>query len=493
MRNPLHIDLISLEEDERFRAAFLRFLQLANTYIVQIFFQTFNDGKRRKQLYAWLENARKGPYWKNNKEISATLYRNIIPTEQGRSGYLDAYDADFSILLQLMDSSRGLSRASDRFYRNLNHFHAIPLGRKSFIETLELLRNKRNWLKDFHRKRNNPQNRPDDTKVIRALGLLLLPKLHQHFIGEVRRAIKRARRRGKRLPVDVRAMEYHFRKAHEDRAKSTRRAFGARKRGKVIKKLRRDAEQAKQAFMKRYEELYPEGAWPRYNYHQFRIRLAFIGRVNVDRLLRLLRAPKGKAHFSRDIEPLYNTAMAINNILDEFFWRMQRLDKQEEDRLRNNGLSRKAAKNKISSYACLQGDVRKLRNHVAHNGLFCFYREKSSEAGFLPTMKVFEMVCRALARQHNPNWRADVEEMHGRIRAILKKQDYVWVFRRGTENEENNPPIVVRRWTEENRAKYVDFDKWRLDRREYVRRVFSRWCNSLDDARRKVLRDMRNV
>lgn len=490
MRNPLHIDLFELEEDERFRAAYLRFLQLANTYVVQIFFQTFNDGKRRKRLYEWMGKIEKGTDWKNGRKISTTLYRNIVPTQQGRSGYLDAYDADFSILLQLMDASDGLPGDAERFYRNLDHFHAIPLGRKSFVETLDLLRDKRNWLKDFARRRNNPQNRPDDTKVIRALGLLLLPRLHQHFIGEVRRAVRKARRGAGRVNVDVRAIEFCFRQARRDRAESTRRAFGTRKRGRLDRKLRRDAEQAKQAFMKRYEELYPEGAWPRYSYHQFRIRLAFIGHVNLNRLLKLLRAPEGRAHFSRDVEPLYNAAMAINNILDEFFWRMQRLDKQEEDRLRNGGLSRKDAKEEISSYACLQGDVRELRNHVAHNGLFCFFRGTTEDAVFLPVVKVFEMVFRALARPHNPRSRADMEELYGRIRTVLKKQDFVWVFDRRPENEENNPPIAVRRWTERKRSEYLDFDRWRLDRRKYVRGVFSRWLNSLDAARKRGLRDI---
>lgn len=503
MRNPLKIDLFPLEKDARFRAACLHFLQLANTYIVQIFFQTFNDGKRRRQLYEWLnrDSIRNNDQWKKGKKISPELYRNIVPSEKGRSGYLDAYDRDFTTLLRLMSDERaGCRHAADRFFRNLNHFHAIPLKREEFFRMLDRLRNKRNWLKDFDRRSQRNGNRPDDTEVIRYLGLLLLPKLHQHFTGVVSRALARARRAGTENPeIDTRAMEHHFRRARKERAEATERIFGARKRGKIDRKQRRDMEQAKQAFREHYKALYPKGAGPRYSYQQFRIRLAFIGKVNLGRLKKLLGAPEGKLHFSRDIEPLYNTAMAMNNILDEAFWLMARADGEERKRLRDEeGLSKKKAKERMGSCACLQGDVRGLRNHVAHNGLFCFYRpdrkenedgSRNRESPFLPVHELFATVFRALMRQHNPHWREQVNELCNRIRTVLEKQDYAWVFERSSERENNNPPHVVRRWTVEKREKYLNFDKWRLDRRKYVRTICAQWKNDVEKARKEVLRE----
>ncbi len=52
IRNTPTIDFSTLEKDIEFRAHYMFFLQLANTYIVSIFWHCFNDGTRKsKRLY----------------------------------------------------------------------------------------------------------------------------------------------------------------------------------------------------------------------------------------------------------------------------------------------------------------------------------------------------------------------------------------------------------------------------------------------------------
>ena len=478
-KNQLVIDLSGLESDPRFRAAYFYYLQLANTYIAQIFFQTFNDGKRRKQLYEWLEACKKDRDWTRNTGISQMLFNNIVPgTNNKRSGYLDVYDADFAVMLKKM--ATGLPGAEARFFRNLNHFHAIPRGRKNFIEDLNALRLKRHYLKDYQRKKTR-DNLTDDNKVIYALGLLLLPKLHQHFIGEINRANARAKHRGGKRFCDPKSVQYKFGTARKNRVEATRHAFSMTKKGKIIKKLRRDAEQAKQAFMKQYLALYPKDAWPRYNYHQFRIRIAFIGTTNMTGLEKLLndKAP----HFSRDIEPLYNTAMAINSILNETFITMHELDEREIERLRTEkNLPKKKAWKELESRACLGRRVRNLRNHIAHNGLFCFYQPQGQDRT-VPVKEVFSLVFEGLNKPHNPNAREQIGEIYSRISALLDKQNVCWAFLRKPENNSNNPPIVIKRWTKAKRQEYLNFNKWRLDRRKEIRHVCAQWKRSLQQAK----------
>ena len=443
--SPAHVDLSPLEGDPRFRAASLRFLQLANTCIAQVFFQTFNDGKRCKQLYEWLDSVKGDTGWTRDGGMSATLYGNIVPgKDHRRSGYLDVYDADFAHMLYRMETE--LPGAASRFYRNLRLFHAVPLAPRRFLRLLDTLRQKRNFLKDYER-RHRRDGRPDDDAVIEALGLLLLPILHQHFLGAVSSANARARN----AQVDVRAIDFRFRQARKRRAEATREVFGARQRGRVDRKQRKDAEEAKQKFMHLYRELYPEGAWPRYNYHHFRIRIAFIGRTNMRNLRRLTGKWQRGWHFSRDIEPLYNTAMAVNNLLDEAFWHMSEADDREVERLRREeNLSKKRARARLGADACLNAEMRPLRNHVAHNGLLCFFTPPD-EAGFMPVREVFRRVFSALLKPH-AGGPAVAGEFYGRLRALLEKQDYVWAFRRNPENPADNPPIVIRHWTAETRA-----------------------------------------
>ena len=477
--SPANVDFSPLEDDPRFRAACLRFLQLANTYIAQVFFQTFNDGKRCKQLYEWLDSVKGDADWTHERGMSQSLYRNIVPAADGhRSGYLDVYDADFAHMLYRMETE--LPGAANRFYRNLNLFHAVPLRPRRFLRLLETLRQKRNCLKDYERRRHKGR-RPDDNEVIEAFGLLLLPILHQHFLGAVSSANARARRAGRNAQADIRAIDFRFRQARKRRAEATEQVFGARKRGLVEKKRRKDAEEAKQKFMRLYRELYPEGAWPRYNYHRFRIRIAFIGGTNMRNLRRLTGKWQRGWHFSRDIEPLYNTAMAVNNLLDEAFWHMAEADDRKVERLRREEkLSKKRARARLGADACLNAEMRPLRNHVAHNGLFCFFKPPDGE-DFMPAREVFRQVFAALLKPHAGGPEV-AGELYSRLRALLEKQDYVWVFRRNPENPANDPPIVIRHWTAETRARYGDHDRWRLDRRLRPRRICAHWNRALQEA-----------
>jgi hypothetical protein len=487
--NPSKVNLSELERDPKFRRQYLHYLQLANTYLVQIFRQTFNSAKRKKQLYEWLTETQ-NTGWTQGK-INTVFFNNIVPGKGGSRGYMDAYNADFGVLLErLCAHDSTLPGAGVRFFHNLRFLHAIPRDPVSFVGDIDAMRIKRNGLKEFEKK--GPGNTGDDHAVMYALGLLLLPKLHQHFLGAVNSANARAKRKRASMYADPVAVRTRFSQARKDRIGSTEELFGRRKKGRIGRKTRRDQEQAKQVFITRYQQLYPDGGWPRYNFHQFRIRHAFIGENNLRRIGKLVDLPPGKIHFSRDIEPVYNTAMAINNVLDGVFWQFAEFDKQSIANLQENGTSNKKAITQIKQDGCLNADLRSLRNHVAHNGLFCFFSE--SRYAPLPAEQVFERVFSGFIRSKSADPSAGMHEITQQIIALLAKEDVDWVFpREVTVGNPCPPPMVIRRWGQAEREKYLDFNRYRVDRRQNVRKVFSRWANAVKTARNRTLAQIQSV
>lgn len=482
MNNPSKIDLSAIEQDSQFRAELLYFLQMANTYIAQIFFLTFNDGKRLKQLYSWLEE-NKNNGW-TQQEICKILYNNIVPTiDNKRSGYLDIYNADFTILLtRLNEKDSSLAGAGQRFCNNLRLKNAILRDLNSFCKDIDALREKRNYLKDYDNKKR--QNKQNDERVIYALGLLLLPKLHQHLIGKINHANTRLRRQGLNYYTNEKPIILKLSSARKDRANATQILFGKRKKGVIDKKLRQDAQIAKETFMRNYYFLYPNGYGPKYNYHQFRIRQEFIGKINMRYIKNLLNLTEGKIHFSRDIEPIYNVAMEINNLLDRAFWLMQQEDESEEKRLKSeDGQTNRQAKTQMKEICCFNKSLRHLRNHIAHNGLFCFYKQ-----GELSAQDVFSLIFTGFTQPHVRKSKQRIHELASQIENILNKQNVSWAFEKNPQGENKNPPpIVIKRWTLNNKTKYLNFNKYRLDRRQNIRKIFADWATSVKHSKNETL------
>ncbi len=499
MENKL-VNLEALETDDEFRVAYLFYLQQANTYIASIFWHVFNDGTRKKKLYEVIkpcDEKIKQNHTRNrqlHEVLDAKLLKSIVPQESGaKEPFMDCYNAGFVTLLLALPDNMKLS-----FKNKLSTEHAIPLTLEAFCDAIDALRLKRNFLKAWELKKNK-SNPPDDGETLRALGLLLPSKLHQNFCGAVSHAIARiSRKTGRRPGVNVADVRAVFSAARKDRAEATMAQFSQLRTKKIMTANERKAkEHSKQAWMNKYQQLYPDGAWPRYKYHNFKILYYFFGDANVARITTMLDAlaerkghklPAG-VHFSRDVEVIYNVGMQINNVLDLAFWRLSKADADQQVLLIADGYSKRQAKDEMERHSPLQGRMREIRNAIAHNGLFWCVDIANRH---LSVEDIFNQVFTAFLNPHIQNPREQINNIYSKIQGIINKQDYDWVFPQNPDQNnmepDQTPPKVIRHWSKPNRQEYANPVKWRIDRRIKVRAVMSEWMKAIKAARDQTLR-----
>ncbi len=111
--NPAQIDLSPLQDDPRFRAAYLYYLQLANSYIAQIFFDSLKGSDRASRLYEWL-NANQYKNWDKAK-ISTPLLHAILSS-----------DCDLSFFPRLRGKCRSVAEAMGGHTIVLHHTRVVP-------------------------------------------------------------------------------------------------------------------------------------------------------------------------------------------------------------------------------------------------------------------------------------------------------------------------------------------------------------------------------
>lgn len=486
------IDLRRLEDDADFRNGYLYFLQLANSYLAAIFWHVFPDSSRRKNLYETVRNfdadlkaeaARRG---EQQRGLDPALLKSIAPEPgERRTGFLDCYKSDFVRVLR-----DGLPEERKRaFERKLRQDHAIPLRMGAFCDGIDHLRKKRHYLKDWGRNRNRA-DRPADEPVLDFLGLLLLPRLHHHFLGLVERHRRRIRRRGGNSGIDPADLRTIFARARRLRREETERAFGRnRLRSETTRAERRDREHSKQAWMRKYDHYFPRGAWPRYNYHQFRIRYFFMGKGYLGAIESALRAalpakapphPGPPFHFQWEIEAVYETAMAVNAVLSGVFRDFEAADKTLSRRARKHGAG------------VLSGHLRDIRNAVAHNQPFF---DIHVDGQTLPVRQVFAEIFAGFQRDHVREHLAEppaacIGALCDKLAGLFRKQKFTLVFPvdDAERRARQRPPRVVRRWTGKDRREYIASGRWRIDKRPRVKALIAAWHRDLGEARQEATR-----
>ncbi|PHS38418.1 MAG: hypothetical protein COA91_07875 [Robiginitomaculum sp.] len=468
LKNPAKPDLSALEPDPEFRAHFLFFLGLANTYIVSIFWHCFNDSKKRKTLFAALEALEKqqGEQFKRkiiqkHDRLKPDFTKRIF----SQSHQIDVFTPDFANLIRALPTTR------QRAFKAKLTEHAIPLTLDNFLDLVEEMRLKRNYLKGW---KPGISRRFDEAKIIGALGLLLPSKQHQHFIGALEHANKRLRTTKNQVLVAPLSVHTLFSKARKDRAEATLAYYGQyRKKSELTRAERKNRENSMTAVQKKYSDFYPDGCWPRYNFHLFKTRFYFFGQDNVNRITALLNMDT--PHFQRDIEAVFETTTHINRIFNLAIFRLNQADKTLTKSEKKAG--------KMAVY----GPLRHIRNTIAHNRPFY---NVILDNEIMAVDKVFQCLFEAFCQPHviktlGPA-KGQINDLYSKTFGLLNKQDYVWAFPVKSDinqNIDHTPPIVIKYWSEKTRTEYANRNKWRLDKRKSVRNLIGKWARDMRTAR----------
>jgi len=482
-KNPAKPDLSALEMDAEFRAHFLFFLGLTNTYIVSIFWHCFSDSKRRKILFAALENLQK----KQDEQLKRKIIQkhNCLKPDFtkrifAKSHQIDVFTPDFPNLVNALPSTR------QQALKGRLTEHAVPLTLEAFLDLVEEMRLKRHYLKGW---KPGINRRFDETKVLRALGLLLPSKQHQHFIGALEHANRRLRLTKKQVIIDPLSVRTIFSKARKDRAEATLAYYGnMRKKSELTRAERKNRENAMTAVQKKYNDFYPDGCWPRYNFHLFKTRYYFFGPDNVNRIMAMLDVDP--PHFQRDIEAVFETATHINRIFNLAIFRLNEADKTLTKSERNAGKM------------AVSGDLRKIRNAIAHNRPFYHVHiqvdaAKTELRGVDEVMQcLFAAFFRPHVIKHLGPAREQINDLYSKFFGVLNKQDYVWAFPvkpNINEKTDHTPPIVIRYWSKQNRNEYANRNKWRLDKRMAVRKLMGKWTRDIRQARDQAIKNAKKL
>ncbi|MCI5047806.1 MAG: hypothetical protein MRY59_09910 [Aquisalinus sp.] len=408
----------------------------------------------------------------NKKGLDSKLYEALVPNGQGwLNPVLDPYKADFFTVLKELPQGR-----KDALARTLRIRHGVPLTFNNFVRALEQLREKRHYLE------HSDEKKPDgfsETQVLEALGLLLLPALHQQFLGALNAAACRLEKCGQVCPRgELAAARHLLAEKAEERKEETRRLYGEHI-SKLSRSDRQDYHESLIAWNRKYDAFYPPGCWPRYNLHNFRIRHAFIGKPRLHLIEKALRdsLPESRRaawqpHFSRDIEPLFLLAMKVNRLTDYFCQTLKQCDAEV--------LSKKQRQRRGAMAVENMGAI---RNSAAHGGLFWTIRDKSGE--LLSPSAYFGALFAAALKPHVPHSTELKSQIFSRFRDLLQEQEYVWVQPRDLSAEHQTPPVHVKRWTKTVRQRYANRDKWQVDRRIALRQFALVWRQALVAENRK--------
>lgn len=470
--NPAIPNLSSLEHDDEFRAHYLFFLQMANTYIVSIFLHCFNDGKRKKILLTCLAKLDEDSTTKlKRKEISKqdllsdTFKQAMYSSTARKTAHFEVFSSDFQSLMNALPDTR------KKAFKGKLTEHAIPITFDTFLDLIDEMRLKRNYLQKW---KIGKSKRFTETKVLRALGLLLPSKQHQHFIGSMEHAKKRLSKTQTINNINTLAVRTVFSKARKDRAEASLAYYGKTGKKTVLSKAeRQNRKNAMDSFYKKYNEFYPEGCWPRYNFHLFKTRCYFFGAGNIKYITSLLDTDT--PHFQRDIEAVFETSTHINRILNLACIRLQAAD---------NGLTKAQKKARVGA---VQGNLRAVRNGIAHNTPFFHI---THQRNIFTPQQVFECFFNAyfhphIIATHGPPLE-QINDLYSKIFGLFNKQKYHWAFPVKNINGDaidHTPPIVIRYWSKPMRDKYASREKWRLDNRSHVTNLMGEWAKDLRRAR----------
>lgn len=460
------IDLSTFEEDHIFRTELLFFLKQAGNYIAQIFRESYNDKPKSRQLVyelvAKLEQER---------SFDKILKSSIVPDKEGHiRPVLDPYKKDFLRLLgEFPDHRRAV------FAQRLHRRHGLAMTFNNFKRAVEQLLEKRHYLEHFE-ERSGRKKEFSDEDVIEALGIFLLPGLHPQITGAMQAAEKRLSKICRKVNMTMQqVVRDRLANSREQRRQATQDYFS-----KVISTLpraeRQDWKNSREAWNKVYTDYYPDGAWPRYNLHNFRIRHSYIGEKRLAELYRVLegawsesRGGTYQRHFSRDFEPLFLLGMRMNRLLDETCIALRDADADTYS-------NKKAKKEGAQSVPWFS----ELRNEAAHGGMFWTIRNKNGDV--LDSRGLFTTLFTAISKPHIAYPAERAGALKEKLHRLLSREDYVWVMPADCSHENPAPPVHIHNWTRRQRQLYSDRTKWRIDRRHAFRHLVRKWQVDLNCA-----------
>ncbi len=479
------------EQDAEFRAAMLFFLQQAGHYMGQIFLESVPSEHKQIRLYAAIKSfdeqcykKEKGlktvpPEKKRPLILDHHLYDSLIPNEKGwRSPHLDVFKRDF---IAILDEAIGLPQ-KERLAYWLRYEHAIPRDHDGFVRDLMALRKYRHYLQ-------HPKDRREfrDQRIMEILGLYLLPSMHGQILGAMGKAERRLKGRSNwNLRGEILAADEILHQAKQQRRDETKKLYG-RFLSDREKNERQNRQQRMESWNKRYWRYYPDRAWPRYRFHNFKLRMAYIGRSRLGVMEKLLRQhfamqsgqpPENyHPHFNRDLEALFDLSLRLNRLVLEACQWMQRAD---EDHFKKRELRRK----KLG--ALKYGAMQPIRNGAAHNGLLwqvmVLESQEENEYRQLSMEEVFATLFAALSLPHIPDGPDLCGQLKTKIDALLRKYDYHWVMPREIGPHNEGACKKVQRWTRKERKLYGDRNLWRIDRRHTMRHLIYQWRSAMERA-----------
>jgi hypothetical protein len=464
-----------------FRADLLYFIRLAGNYAAQIFIdcRARASQKHRAVFRQWLDA---------DKEIVSD--RQLRRALFDKSPWFDAYKADFSAMLKAMPVEM-----RDRLARTLQQDHLLPWNLRSFVGALDDLRAYRHWLEhsDEHRSRRETRPAVGDDRLLYILGMLLLPHLGNHLLGKLRSHGRAVQLRG--AEARTTAAKARLDCALASRREASRflnglkrredhdmiRARIARKYGnppgdaavhRVAKqnaKERRDLESRKAAMLRLHNRYFNTDTWPRYNYENFLIRFAFIGRRRIEQLEELAGG-SGGLDFIHGVEPLFNLSMDIALILHSWLALLEEAGVPVRNRRKLRDMGANDA-------------IVDIRNALAHGGWFWDVNSNGSALPFRDMLSILLTLPRQAGLAQPAKWRNDLLT---RLEPLLRACRKAYAYREGDAGGDPNrkpPPLVVKRWTVAFRVRTADRSSWRIEKRRALRRVVAGWMRDLLAAR----------
>lgn len=459
-------NLSELEKNKNFRAEFLYFILIGNSFINALFWDCFYYGtsksykKRRAQLYDHARNI-----LDIKRPAEAKLLSLIIPEEKLKIGLhetIDCFSLPFSekIIGQLPPNLIGAME------KDLRSNHAIfmriidDLGRKENItiqKALNALRIKRNLLLHYDEKNIKKQSVENDEIVIHALGMFLLPKLMHAFVGRVRH-YETKQLSDKILSANLLEIHHEIQmtqKANYQRVSALENSKDNLK-DKSRRKKRIDTSIPWRAYHLQHK--IRDGNKTDYRENNFRIHYHFIGRKNIDLIEKYLNLESAENfHFKRDIENFYLLSHEVNKWLHVAFMAMKR---DNNDKI----IGRNDDETKL---------LKAIRNEISHNGFF--WNCKDENGNLIAVSVVFSYVLSAHCFFTNRN---ETQMIIDNLNAIFKGEKYKIL-----DSLIPQPTTLhIREWSPKNLDKLSKKHDAPIKRRRNFGKFVGKWIKALNKS-----------
>lgn len=466
MSNIAFKEFAKLEKNQNFRAEFLYFILLVNSFIDAIFWDCFYYGtsksykKRRAQLYDHARNV-----LDIKRPAEAKLISLIIPEEKLKIGLHETIDC-FSLPFSEKIIGQLPPNLIEAMEKDLRSNHAIfmrvidDLGRKENItiqKALNALRIKRNLLLHYDDKNIKRQSVENDEIVIHALGMFLLPKLMHAFVGRVRHYEKKQL---KNKDLSSKLLEMHneiqmTQKANYQRVTALENSKDNLK-DKSRRKKRIDTSIPWRAYHLQHK--IRDGNKTDYRENNFRIHYHFIGRKNIDLIEKYLNLESAvNFHFKRDIEDFYLLSHEVNKWLHVAFMAMKR---NEYDKI----IGRNDDETKI---------IKAIRNEIAHNGFF--WNCKDENGDLIAVSMVFSYILSAHCFFTN---RSETQMIIDNLNAIFKGEKYKIL----DAIIPQPTTLHIREWSPKNLDKLSKKHDAPIKRRLNFGKIVGKWVKALQKS-----------